>query len=238
MDESNAGKPSLMEFIRRFVGDWASLISGGLSVPFAILSVLSNSRYAKVSFAVLAVVGILIASYRLWAGERERLLSGQQALTEALREAIAKNQRQPCLRVHTYEGSCFTLITNTMNRNQLEGMHVNLDLAIENCGNKGSTISRYDLYVSETDKTYEKIRPNLVYINLQGRYCVRDISNEPKITKDGLIRLEPETVSPRGFLPFFPLDAPTRISGPLHCRLTLTDTDGHLASQDFQLREV
>src|SRR3974377_2073852 len=98
-------------------------------------------------------------------------------------------------------------------------MHVNLELAVENSGSRGSTINRYDLYIAETGKTYEKIQPNLVYIHLQGRHCVRAISTEQKITKNALIRLEPETVSPRGFLPFFPVDAPTRVSGSVHCKL-------------------
>ena len=103
---------------------------------------------------------------------------------------------------------------------------------------KGSTIHRYDLYVQETDKTYQDIRPNLGLIDIQGRYCVRNIGNEPKITTDGLIRVQAETTTSRGFLPFFPIDVPIRIDGPLHCRLTLTDTEEHSVSQDFELREV
>ncbi len=146
--------------------------------------------------------------------------------------------RKAELRIHAFEQSCFTLVMNSQNRGQLVGMHVNLDMALENLGNKGTTIQRYDLYIRETDKTYQNIRPNLGLIDIQGRHCVRNIGNEPKITADGLIRVQAETMSPRGFLPFFPLDAPILITGPVHCRLTVTDTGGNSMSQDFELREV
>jgi len=45
-------------------------------------------------------------------------------------------------------------------------------------------------------------------------------------------------MSPRGFLPFFPLEAPTLVTGPVHCRLTVTDTNENSTSQEFELREV
>ncbi len=146
--------------------------------------------------------------------------------------------RKAELRIHAFEQSCFTLVTNSQNRGQLVGMHVTLDMALENLGNKGTTIQRYDLYIRESDKTYQNIRPNLGLIDIQGRHCVRNIGNEPKITTDGLIRVQAETMSPRGFLPFFPLDAPILTTGPVHCRLTVTDTGGNSMSQDFELREV
>src|SRR5260370_13736410 len=142
------------------------------------------------------------------------------------------------LRIHAFERSCFTLVTNSQDRGQLVGMHVNLDLALENLGNKGLTIQRYDLYIRETDKTYHNIRPDFGLIDIQGRHCVRNIGNEPRITTDGLIRVPAETMSPRGFLPFFPLAAPTLITGPVHCRLTVTDTNENPTSQEFELREV
>jgi len=146
--------------------------------------------------------------------------------------------RKADLRIHSFEKSCFTLVMNSSHNGQLLGMHVNLDLAVENRGNKGATIQRYDLYVHETHKTYQDIPPNLGMLNIQGRHCLRHIGNESRITSDGLIRLQPETMTPRGFLPFFPLDAPILVNGPVHCRLTLTDTDGDSVSREFELREV
>jgi hypothetical protein len=77
-------KPTVTEFLRRFVGDTAARLSGGLSIPSTVLSLYFDNKYAKASFAVLAVVGILIASYRLWAGERRNTLSVQKLLTEEI----------------------------------------------------------------------------------------------------------------------------------------------------------
>ncbi len=153
------------------------------------------------------------------------------------RVAVSPNRKAE-LRIHAYERSCFTLVTNSQDRGQLLGMHVNLDMVLENRGNKGTTIHRYDLYVQETDKTYQDIKPNLGFIDIQGRHCVRNIRDEPKVTTDGLIRVQPETTTSRGFLPFFPLDAPILITQPVHCRLTVIDMDGNSASQEFELREV
>jgi hypothetical protein len=70
-------KPTLIEFLRRLVGDTTSLISGGLSVPLTAMSLFSNNKYAKVSFGALAVTGFLFASYCLWAGERRNTLAVQ-----------------------------------------------------------------------------------------------------------------------------------------------------------------
>jgi hypothetical protein len=77
-------KPTVIEFLRRFVGDSASLLSGGLSIPSTVLSLYSDNKYAKISFAAVAVVGFLIASYRLWAGERRSTLAMQERLMEEI----------------------------------------------------------------------------------------------------------------------------------------------------------
>jgi len=77
-------KPTVAEFLRRLVGDTTSLVSGGLSVPLTVLSLFSDNKYAKVSFGVLAVTGFLIASYRLWSGERRNTLAVQERLIEEI----------------------------------------------------------------------------------------------------------------------------------------------------------
>lgn len=77
-------EPTLTEFLRRLVGDTASLMSGGLSIPFTVLSLYYDNKYAKVSFGVLAVTGFLIASCRLWAGERRNTLAVQERLIEEI----------------------------------------------------------------------------------------------------------------------------------------------------------
>src|SRR3984957_5291673 len=100
MAQETSPKPTLAEFLKRLIGDTTSLVSGGLSVPLTVMSLFSDNKYAKVSFGVLAVTGFLIASYRLWSGERRNTL----AVQERLIEEIDKRGR-PEVTVELKEGS-------------------------------------------------------------------------------------------------------------------------------------
>jgi len=84
MAQETSPKPTLAEFLKRLVGDTTSLISGGLSVPLTVMSLFSDNKYAKVSFGALAVTGFLVASYRLWTGERRNTLALQDRLSEEI----------------------------------------------------------------------------------------------------------------------------------------------------------
>ena len=84
MAQETSPRPTLAEFLRRLVGDTTSLISGGLSVPLTVMSLFSDNKYAKVGFGALAVTGFLVASYRLWAGERRNTLAVQERLIEEI----------------------------------------------------------------------------------------------------------------------------------------------------------
>jgi len=61
----NINEPSPKGFIYSFTGNWASIISGGLSVPFTILSLYSNGSHGKLFFGLLAVFGIVLSSYKM-----------------------------------------------------------------------------------------------------------------------------------------------------------------------------
>ncbi|MGB8802053.1 MAG: hypothetical protein WCC97_15310 [Candidatus Acidiferrales bacterium] len=50
-------------------------MSGILSVPFTYLAVVAASDRTKIIYALLALSGILIATYRVWAKERRALVS-------------------------------------------------------------------------------------------------------------------------------------------------------------------
>src|ERR1700730_4947656 len=76
----NVNKPTPQDFIYSLVKNWASLVSGGLSVPFAIMSVYANNPNTKTGFAILTVVGMIVASYSLWAQEREERVRTQDEL--------------------------------------------------------------------------------------------------------------------------------------------------------------
>jgi hypothetical protein len=58
-------KPTPQDFINALVQNWASLVSGGLSVPFTVFSIYTNNPNAKLISGLLAVVGVIVASYSL-----------------------------------------------------------------------------------------------------------------------------------------------------------------------------
>src|SRR5271170_6301305 len=77
---SEVNEPTPREFLSSLTGNWASLISGGLSVPFTCVSVLAGGQYTKLLFGLLAIIGIFFASYKLWAAERDERCKTQREL--------------------------------------------------------------------------------------------------------------------------------------------------------------
>jgi len=78
--------PTLKEFLRVLCSDWTSGVSGSLSVPFTFLALYVRNASAQALFAVLAVLALLVAVYRVWANERGKLLSELQKNSAAERE--------------------------------------------------------------------------------------------------------------------------------------------------------
>src|SRR5208337_3053128 len=73
-------KPTPRDFIYALAKNWASRVSGGLSVPFTILSIYLRNPNAKVIFALLAISGVFVASYKLRAEEREERIKDHDEL--------------------------------------------------------------------------------------------------------------------------------------------------------------
>jgi hypothetical protein len=89
-DTTALSKPTLREYLRLLITDWASAVSGALSVPFTYLSLVAGNRSAKALYGVLAFLGLLIVSYRLWANERRRHIQIEQEEISAFREALQR----------------------------------------------------------------------------------------------------------------------------------------------------
>src|SRR5260221_6593024 len=73
-------KPTPQDFIYTLLKNWASLVSGALSVPFTLLSIYSQNPNMKLLYGVLAVCGVFVSSYQLWAREREARVNTQAEL--------------------------------------------------------------------------------------------------------------------------------------------------------------
>ena len=61
-----AESPSVGRFLRRFGEGWLTRMSGGASVPLTAAAIYFSSSPLKAGFAVLAVVSLLTACYRVW----------------------------------------------------------------------------------------------------------------------------------------------------------------------------
>jgi hypothetical protein len=83
-------KPTVNEFARVFWQDLGALLSGSLSVPFAFLAAYTSATYTRFIYGALAVAGLLLAIYRMWAKERRNAL----LIQNELENEIAK-QGQP-----------------------------------------------------------------------------------------------------------------------------------------------
>ncbi len=93
---TSLSKPKVREFLRALVSDGLSRISGGLSVPFTALSLFLDAHWAKTLFAVLAIIAFVVASYRVWANERDHHLEechSHSGTLTALRSEIDKRGR-------------------------------------------------------------------------------------------------------------------------------------------------
>ncbi len=115
-------KPTLTEFFKRLIDDTTSLISGGLSVPFAVFSIFADSKYAKASFGVLSLIGFLIASYRLWAAERRNTLAVQERLVDEI-----DKRGRPEVTVELKDGSGGTLHACLMNYASTAAINLRID---------------------------------------------------------------------------------------------------------------
>jgi len=70
-------KPTPQDFIYTLVKKWSSGVSGGLSVPFTVISIYVTNPNTKLIFALLAIAGMVFASYSLWSQEREERIKTQ-----------------------------------------------------------------------------------------------------------------------------------------------------------------
>ena len=73
-------KPTPQDFGYALAKKWSSGVSGGLSVPFTIVAIYATNPNVKLSFALLAILGMVFASYSLWSQEREERIKTQEQL--------------------------------------------------------------------------------------------------------------------------------------------------------------
>lgn len=78
-------RPTVREYLLAvLLDDWPTLMSGGLSVPFAGAALYVSNAYARILFGVLAITAVVAAGFRMWAKEREAHLKTHTELESEL----------------------------------------------------------------------------------------------------------------------------------------------------------
>ena len=131
------------------------------------------------------------------------------------------------------------------------GGHFQFWLRVENSGNRNSAVDRYKVWIQEFDREFNGIVPIQVRGLVPGRHCQHAVGSEKYLNEANLIKIPPDDSTSVGCLWFYLpeltlemfVNAGLRMQGEehrfsnLHCRLTVTDSNGISASEDFECHE-
>jgi hypothetical protein len=174
-----------------------------------------------------------------------------------LGERLGQLQTQPArkaqLIIHPGNKSKYIVLrANDQHPLPPRGLHIELELSIENKGNRSSSIKQFGLCLPDFQKSYPAIRPYFTN-SVKGRTTNFSLgSGQNHWGADDFIRVDSEAVAGPKLLSFeilslplgsfgeraFEGDRETRIFPSIRCELTLTDTEGSCASHEFLLGEA
>jgi hypothetical protein len=181
----------------------------------------------------VAVLGLLISVYQAWVDERLRV----GALVEQLNDKTVEGKvelRRAELVLHSRGDSTYIALGRVPKE-----IYIELDLAIENKGNRTSNVVGFRLDAAGTH--FSELKPAYPR-SIQGRRTGWGLAGTG-LAMDGHITVEAEKMV-SGKLAFFVPFVPTGNYGDLyssldsfHGTLTITDTEGVSASHDFIVAE-
>jgi hypothetical protein len=62
------------QFLKRYMADWVSLLSGPIALPLSIYGIVAaTATYQKILAVTLLVLGAFVSSYRVWVAEHIQL---------------------------------------------------------------------------------------------------------------------------------------------------------------------
>jgi hypothetical protein len=76
MDE----RPTFRNFARAFFGNWLAWMSGGPSVPVALVGFYLENTIARIAFWIIAAGCLILSGYQLWKPERTKAIELQRQL--------------------------------------------------------------------------------------------------------------------------------------------------------------
>jgi hypothetical protein len=177
-------QPTPKEFLYSFISNWSSIISGGLSVPFTWGAIYAGEKWTKLIYGLLAIAGILIASYKIWQWERDELCKTQREL-----ESEVAKQGRPQVTMELSTGGFSELFVCLMNYTASPAINLRSDDI--QCGTQ---ILRFDLPTqvssgfSPTVQAYcpDKDRDSRNWI---GFMCTKNPQNKTDLSETILIAL-------------------------------------------------
>ena len=204
---------------------WMGIVTAGITLittyEWLTTKTVPIPIWARLSFGVAALLTAPFLAYK------------------ELAEKLAKEQvgrRRAELHILPDTGSRYLLHASPRDRTKLlGGMFIKLHLAIENKGERNSIISRFDLHIQETNKYYEKIKPQYKTA-VHSRRALCTIGPTPFLSKLPTVRAT-DMIGPAVLLFYVPERPPDDCSR-VNCRLTIHDTEGNTASHVFELSEA
>lgn len=88
MDQS----PNVRNFAKAFFGNWLAMMSGGPSVPAAIMGLYVQNDTARILLWSTAAAAIILSTYFVWRAERERLNATEEDLRST--KSILEKERE------------------------------------------------------------------------------------------------------------------------------------------------
>lgn len=230
-------------FVRAFWGDWATLMSGGASVPFTLIAVFVPSAPVKILLAILAICCFGWSSYRVWRTERVAHMAVETRLLET-EQAKVSLPPTPRASLVIYDDGQSRFYVDSQQENNPVATHVYIELfvTIENKGNRNSVLRRFDILVQETARVVTNAqREGREFVIVRGTTTGTAFghSRNRHLLQTPLTVPAHDAVS--GILPFhfFPGYPPSIADFPqLHFALTLRDSEGVEASQAIAAKRI
>jgi hypothetical protein len=195
-----------------------------------------------------AVIAFVAAVMRVDMKRQKQIAELEQELSELQTDSKPKAD----LVIHPGRRSRYIMLrANDQHPLPPRGLHIELDLSIENKGRRISSIKEYTLTLPDFAKSYAKVEPYFTVL-VPGRNSGYALTKEQFFPPGEFIRVPAESVEGPKLLAFQILDLPlnsfgtrafdgnreTRIFPTIRCVLMIVDTEGYSAAYEFKLEET